>query len=155
LSSRPSGLRKSAEMLVDHLAAHGVNGGTHLRLDRHCDLTAVEALFANLETQDADLIVRAPLDFALRKVVRRGDPRPHASAIPAGADVALAVAPRKTESLCENLGISMQHESHAALPGNRVDESFTTQNRAIRFNHAVLIGAGSSKSPAPRRVCLH
>ena len=55
-SLRPSDLRASATMLIHHLEAHGVpaqisdwtNAG---------DLTAVEALFASLDTQDADLIV--------------------------------------------------------------------------------------------------
>ena len=55
-SSRPSDLRASAETLVRHLAAHGV---TALVSDwtNTGDLTAIEALFASLDTQDADLIV--------------------------------------------------------------------------------------------------
>jgi nucleotide-binding universal stress UspA family protein len=56
-SSRPSALRKSAEMLVDHLAAHGVKAEHISDWTNTGDLTAVEALFANLDTQDADLIV--------------------------------------------------------------------------------------------------
>jgi nucleotide-binding universal stress UspA family protein len=56
-SSRPSALRKSAEMLVDHLAAHGVKTEHISDWTNTGDLTAVEALFANLDTQDADLIV--------------------------------------------------------------------------------------------------
>ena len=56
-SSRPSALRKSAEMLVDHLAAHGVKAEHISDWTNAGDLTAVEALFANLDTQDADLIV--------------------------------------------------------------------------------------------------
>lgn len=56
-SSRPSALRKSAEMLVDHLAAHGVEAEHISDWTNTNDLTAVEALFASLDTQDADLIV--------------------------------------------------------------------------------------------------
>ena len=56
-SSRPSALRKSAEMLVDHLAAHGVRAEHISDWTNTGDLTAVEALFASLDTQDADLIV--------------------------------------------------------------------------------------------------
>ena len=56
-SSRPSALRKSAEMLADHLAAHGVKAEHISDWTNTGDLTAVEALFASLDTQDADLIV--------------------------------------------------------------------------------------------------
>ena len=56
-SSQPSALRKSAEMLVDHLAAHGVKAEHISDWTNTGDLTAVEALFASLDTQDADLIV--------------------------------------------------------------------------------------------------
>ena len=56
-SSRPSALRKSAQMLVDHLAAHGVKAEHISDWTNTGDLTAVEALFASLDTQDADLIV--------------------------------------------------------------------------------------------------
>jgi nucleotide-binding universal stress UspA family protein len=56
-SSRPSGLRKSAEILADHLAAHGVKTEHISDWTNTGDLTAVEALFASLDTQDADLIV--------------------------------------------------------------------------------------------------
>jgi nucleotide-binding universal stress UspA family protein len=56
-SSRPSALRKSAEMLVDHLATHGVKAEHISDWTNTGDLTAVEALFASLDTQDADLIV--------------------------------------------------------------------------------------------------
>jgi nucleotide-binding universal stress UspA family protein len=56
-SSRPSALRRSAEMLVDHLAAHGVKAEHISDWTNTGDLTAVEALFASLDTQDADLIV--------------------------------------------------------------------------------------------------
>jgi nucleotide-binding universal stress UspA family protein len=56
-SSRPSALRKSAQMLADHLAAHGVKAEHISDWTNTGDLTAVEALFASLDTQDADLIV--------------------------------------------------------------------------------------------------
>jgi nucleotide-binding universal stress UspA family protein len=56
-SSRPSALRKSAQALVDHLAAHGVKAEHISDWTNTGDLTAVEALFASLDTQDADLIV--------------------------------------------------------------------------------------------------
>ncbi len=56
-SSRPSALRKSAHMLADHLAAHGVKTEHISDWTNTGDLTAVEALFASLDTQDADLIV--------------------------------------------------------------------------------------------------
>jgi nucleotide-binding universal stress UspA family protein len=55
-SSRPSDLRASATMLVRHLEAHGVTA--HISdWTNTGDLTAIEALFADLDTQDADLIV--------------------------------------------------------------------------------------------------
>ena len=55
-SARPSDLRASAVMLVHHLEAHGV--GAHISdWTNTGDLTAIEALFASLDTQDADLIV--------------------------------------------------------------------------------------------------
>ncbi len=55
-SSRPSDLRASALMLVQHLESHGV--AAHISdWTNTGDLTAVEALFASLDTQDADLIV--------------------------------------------------------------------------------------------------
>jgi nucleotide-binding universal stress UspA family protein len=56
-SSRPSGLRKSAQMLVDRLAAHGVKAEHISDWTNTGGLTAVEALFASLDTQDADLFV--------------------------------------------------------------------------------------------------
>ena len=56
-SAQPSALRKSAETLVDHLAAHGVKAEHISDWTNTGDLTAVEALFASLDTQDADLIV--------------------------------------------------------------------------------------------------
>ena len=56
-SSRPSALRKSAQMLADHLSAHGVKAEHISDWTNTGDLTAVEALFASLDTQDADLIV--------------------------------------------------------------------------------------------------
>ncbi|HVP99714.1 MAG TPA: universal stress protein, partial [Roseiarcus sp.] len=55
-SSRPSDLRASAELLVDHLASHGVAAKISDWTNTG-DLTAIEALFASLDTQDADLIV--------------------------------------------------------------------------------------------------
>ena len=55
-SSRPSDLRASAAMLVEHLAVHGV--AAHVSdWTNTGDLTAIEALFASLDTQDADLVV--------------------------------------------------------------------------------------------------
>ncbi len=55
-SSRPSDLRASAERLVEHLDAHGI--ASHISdWTNTGDLTAIEALFASLDTQDADLIV--------------------------------------------------------------------------------------------------
>jgi nucleotide-binding universal stress UspA family protein len=55
-SSRPSDLRASAVMLVHHLEAHGV--AAHISdWTNTGDVTAIEALFASLDTQDADLIV--------------------------------------------------------------------------------------------------
>jgi nucleotide-binding universal stress UspA family protein len=56
-SSRPSALRRSAQMLADHLASHGVKTEHISDWTNTGDLTAVEALFASLDTQDADLIV--------------------------------------------------------------------------------------------------
>jgi nucleotide-binding universal stress UspA family protein len=56
-SSRPSALRKSAQALADHLGAHGVKTEHISDWTNTGDLTAVEALFASLDTQDADLIV--------------------------------------------------------------------------------------------------
>jgi nucleotide-binding universal stress UspA family protein len=56
-SSRPSALRRSLQMLADHLAAHGVMAEHISDWTNTGDLTAVEALFASLDTQDADLIV--------------------------------------------------------------------------------------------------
>jgi nucleotide-binding universal stress UspA family protein len=55
-SSRPSDLRASAVMLVDHLKMHGVAARISDWTNTG-DLTAIEALFASLDTQDADLIV--------------------------------------------------------------------------------------------------
>jgi nucleotide-binding universal stress UspA family protein len=63
-SSRPSALRKSAEMLVDHLAAHGVKAEHISDWTNNGDLTALEALFANLDTQDADLIVAGAFGYS-------------------------------------------------------------------------------------------
>ena len=55
-SSRPSDLRSSAAMLIHHLEAHGVS--SHVSdWTNTGDLSAIEALFASLDTQEADLIV--------------------------------------------------------------------------------------------------
>ena len=93
-SSRPSALRKSAQMLADHLAAHGVEAEHISDWTNTGDLTAVEALFASLDTQDADLIVAGAFGRSrfLRGIVRRRQHRSDAPTIPAGADVALAAA---------------------------------------------------------------
>jgi nucleotide-binding universal stress UspA family protein len=56
-SSRPTALRKSAQALADHLGAHGVKTEHISDWTNTGDLSAVEALFASLDTQDADLIV--------------------------------------------------------------------------------------------------
>ena len=55
-SSRPSGLRGSAAMLAQHLERHGVKA-TISDWTNTGDMTAIDALFASLDTQDADLIV--------------------------------------------------------------------------------------------------
>jgi len=55
-SSRRSNLRASAERLGDHLLQHGVSAIVSDWTNTG-DLTAVQALFASLDTQDADLIV--------------------------------------------------------------------------------------------------
>ena len=55
-SSRPSDLRASAVMLVEHLDRHGVAANISDWTNTG-DLTAIEALFASLDTQEADLIV--------------------------------------------------------------------------------------------------
>ncbi len=55
-SSRAHGFRASAERLADHLSRHGVAAHISDWTDTG-DVTALEALFASLDTQDADLIV--------------------------------------------------------------------------------------------------
>ncbi len=55
-SSRARGLRASAERLADHLLQHGVSAHLADWTDTG-DVSALEALFASLDTQDADLIV--------------------------------------------------------------------------------------------------
>lgn len=55
-SAKPSDLRASADTLVRHLARHGVTAHVSDWTNTG-DLTAIEALFASLDTQDADLIV--------------------------------------------------------------------------------------------------
>jgi nucleotide-binding universal stress UspA family protein len=55
-SSRAHEFRASAERLADHLARHGVAAHISDWTDTG-DVSALEALFASLDTQDADLIV--------------------------------------------------------------------------------------------------
>ena len=55
-SSRAHGFRVSAERLADHLVRHGVVAHISDWTDTG-DVSALEALFASLDTQDADLIV--------------------------------------------------------------------------------------------------
>jgi nucleotide-binding universal stress UspA family protein len=55
-SSHPSDLRINAHALVDHLSRHGVDAIVSDWTNTG-DITAVEALFASLDTQDSDLIV--------------------------------------------------------------------------------------------------
>jgi hypothetical protein len=73
-------------------------------------------LFASLDTQDADLIVAGAFwtFAALRKAVRRGDARSHASAIPAGGDVALSPSqPARCRSCARTSGLSQNiHDCH-------------------------------------------
>ncbi len=55
-SARPSDLRAASELLAEHLARHDVTATLSDWTDTG-DISAVEALFASLDTQDADLIV--------------------------------------------------------------------------------------------------
>ncbi len=55
-SAKPSDLRISAERLAEHLARHRVTAQVSDWTNTG-DTTAIEALFASLDTQDADLIV--------------------------------------------------------------------------------------------------
>ena len=55
-SSTRSGLKASADLLAEHLARHEVTAHVSDWTNTG-DITAVEALFADLDTQDADLIV--------------------------------------------------------------------------------------------------
>jgi len=55
-AARPNGLRAASELLAEHLARHGVAATLSDWTDTG-DISAVEALFASLDTQDADLIV--------------------------------------------------------------------------------------------------
>jgi nucleotide-binding universal stress UspA family protein len=55
-SPRASALRAASDMLADHLQRHGVVARISDWTDTG-DLSALEALFASLDTQDADLIV--------------------------------------------------------------------------------------------------
>jgi nucleotide-binding universal stress UspA family protein len=55
-SARPSALRSASDMLADHLQRHGVVAQISDWTNTG-DISALEALFASLDTQDADLIV--------------------------------------------------------------------------------------------------
>jgi len=55
-SPRIHGLKDASQRLADHLLRHGVTARLADWTDTG-DISAVEALFANLDTQDADLIV--------------------------------------------------------------------------------------------------
>lgn len=55
-SPHPSALRSASELLADHLRRHGVASQLSDWTNTG-DLSALEALFASLDTQDADLIV--------------------------------------------------------------------------------------------------
>jgi nucleotide-binding universal stress UspA family protein len=55
-SPRESALHATSEMLVEHLHRHGVDAQISDWTNTG-DLSAIEALFASLDTQDADLIV--------------------------------------------------------------------------------------------------
>ncbi len=55
-SSRTSGLRSASDMLAEHLQLHGVAAQISDWTNTG-DISALEALFASLDTQDADLIV--------------------------------------------------------------------------------------------------
>jgi nucleotide-binding universal stress UspA family protein len=55
-SARPSALRSSSESLADHLTQHGVAAQISDWTNTG-DISAVEAMFASLDTQDADLVV--------------------------------------------------------------------------------------------------
>ena len=55
-SARDSALRATSEMLAEHLQRHGVVAQISDWIDTG-DISAMEALFASLDTQDADLIV--------------------------------------------------------------------------------------------------
>ena len=55
-SARPSDLRASAALLLEHLQRHGVVAHVSDWTNTG-DMTAIDALFASLDTQDSDLIV--------------------------------------------------------------------------------------------------
>jgi len=55
-SHRGHGLRGASQRLADHLRRHGVESRVSEWIDTG-DISALEALFADLDTQDADLIV--------------------------------------------------------------------------------------------------
>ena len=83
-----------AVMLLDHLEPHGVVAA-HLRLDQHRrphrDRGAVRQ--PRHPGRRPDRRRRLQPFAALRRPVRRREPRPHAPAVAAGADVALASGP--------------------------------------------------------------
>lgn len=55
-SLRGHALRAASHRLADHLRRHGVEAGVSEWIDTG-DISALEALFADLDTQDADLVV--------------------------------------------------------------------------------------------------
>ena len=55
-SLRSRALRAASHRLADHLRRHGVESGVSEWIDTG-DISALEALFADLDTQDADLVV--------------------------------------------------------------------------------------------------
>jgi len=55
-AARDSALRATSDMLADHLKRHGVAAQISDWIDTG-DISALEALFASLDTQDADLII--------------------------------------------------------------------------------------------------
>jgi nucleotide-binding universal stress UspA family protein len=55
-SARGSALHATSEILADHLLRHGVVAQISNWIDTG-ELLALEALFASLDTQDADLVV--------------------------------------------------------------------------------------------------
>ena len=73
----PDAAQSAYEMLADHLKRHGVSAKASHWLDKG-DLTVVEALFACLDTEDADLIVAGAYGHARgRELFWRCEPRAH------------------------------------------------------------------------------